>query len=184
MKYEILNNTEGIFIDVGCHIGYYSMLSSILNKNTYSIDYNDKFLDIFKKNIKKNNLKNISIIQKRINADININFNEKISLIKIDIEGDESCLLNIFKNQLKNKMIEYLIIEISPKINNTYNIMIEKLYNFGYIYIYDIGLSPQRKLNFCTNHLNNLINKLDIEKIDEYLKNMNYGQSNFLFKYR
>lgn len=113
-----------------------------------------------------------------------MNFNEKIALIKIDIEGDELCLINIFENQLKNKMIEYLIIEITPKFNNTYNVLIKKLFKFGYTYIYDIGLSPQRKLNFCTNHLNNLNNKLDIEKIDEYLKNINNGQSNFLFKYR
>lgn len=47
---------------------------------------------------------------------------------------------------LENKIIENLILEISPKKRDEYSEIIELLSKKGY-YIYDIGLSSQRKLD-------------------------------------
>ena len=48
--------------------------------------------------------------------------------------------------------------------------------------IYNIGLSPQRKLNFNTNHLSTLDKlEIDYDNLETYVQNLEHGQSNFLF---
>tara|TARA_Y100000991_G_C21973257_1_gene350715 strand:- start:3082 stop:3825 length:744 start_codon:yes stop_codon:yes gene_type:complete len=184
---EILNeNKDGLFIDVGCQLGYYSSLSSLLNIKTISIDFCDYFLDLFRQTIETNNLKNITIINQEVNEDFKlfdyVNDNDIITLIKIDIEGSEKFLIESIKEKLSKNLIKNIIIEISPKINNSYIELCKLLYKNGYL-IYDIGLSHQRQLNQNTNHLQNIENLIvDIDNIEEYINNLEHGQSNFLFR--
>ena len=183
---EILkNNLNGTYIDIGCQLGYYSILSSIIGNNTISIDSCNYFLDIFKETIKTNDLQNIKIINKHVDNNFNINdyisATDIISLIKIDIEGYEHCVINSLDVLFQNRKIENLIIEISPKLNNTYTDICKKLDSYGFK-IYDIGLSPQRKLNHNTNHLKDIRKlKVSMDNIETYIENLPYGQSNFLF---
>ena len=185
---EIFKKYDGIFIDVGSHLGYYSILASVMNKEVISIDQSNIFINLFKQTINNNNLKNINTRNILINDNTKIedvigdlNFN-KISLIKIDIEGYESQAIELFEQHIKNKIVSNIILEISPKFNNSYAELCMKLYNYGYN-IYDIGLSHQRQLNTGnTQHLSNLDNlKVNINNINEYIQNIKYGQSNFLF---
>ena len=56
------------------------------------------------------------------------------------------------------------------------------MYNFGYKNIYDWGLSPQMQLNFNTNHFREMNNRLiNINNIINYINNLEFRQSNFLF---
>lgn len=106
----------------------------------------------------------------------------RISLIKLDIEGAEEYFFNSINNLLEEDKIKNLIIEISPKYNLSYVNISKKLYGYGYK-IYDIGLSPQRQLEQNTCHLKNIDTlKVNIENIDDYIKNIEHGQTNFLFR--
>lgn len=177
---------NGIFIDVGCHLGYYSVLVDLLGCKVKSIDANENFLGLLKKTIDENNLTNIDIYQTCINESFTMNDinyqNEKITLIKIDIEGFEHFFIDKIENLLKNSIVSNMIIEISPKINDTYSDLCRKISNYGYS-IYDIGLSPQRPLVQNTCHMASLEKlNVNINDIDTYIKNLPYGQSNFLFK--
>ena len=72
--------------------------------------------------------------------------------------------------------------EISPKFDKVYDTLCTKLHSYGYN-IYDIGLSPQRKLQQNTNHLQDLDKLMvNIDSISEYIQNIPHGQSNFLFR--
>ena len=53
-------NSE-IFIDIGAHIGFYSILSSHRFEQLYSFEPNERNFKVLKKNIDKNKLKNIKI---------------------------------------------------------------------------------------------------------------------------
>ena len=53
-------NSE-IFIDIGAHIGFYSILSSHQFEQLYSFEPNERNFKVLKKNIDKNKLKNIKI---------------------------------------------------------------------------------------------------------------------------
>jgi len=185
---EILKNGNNLFIDIGCHIGYYSILGSIYNNNVISIDNNPVFLESLKKNIEINDFKNISVYNKNINELFNldelVDINQKIKLIKCDIEGNEIIFINSIKDRLKLGTIEYLIIEISPKLSNGYENLIRILLDYNYK-IFDIGLSPQRKLNNNTTLFN--LKALEINfktnhQIIDFLNNLEHGQTNLLFQ--
>lgn len=184
---EILKeDNDGLFIDVGCHFGYYSTLASLIGTQTISIDSCNSFLTLFNKTITNNNLTNIKIVIESV--DENFNLVEhipspiNINLIKIDIEGAEKFLINSIDTLLSENKIKNIIMEISPKLDKDYDTLCTKLHSYGYN-IYDIGLSPQRKLQQNTNHLQN-IDKLmiNINNISEYIQNIQHGQSNFLFR--
>ena len=53
-------NSE-VLIDIGAHIGFYSILSSHLFEQLYSFEPNERNFKVLKKNIDKNKLKNIKI---------------------------------------------------------------------------------------------------------------------------
>lgn len=183
---EILKNGNNIFIDVGTHLGYYSLIASSLGNNVIGFDCNDIYMNLFRNTIELNNFKNIKIIKNKVDSNFSldryIDVNTKIKLIKCDVEGYEIEFVKSIQTRLENKMIENLILEISPKKRNNYNKIIKSIFNFGY-HVYDIGLSPQRKLNEDTN-LTSLKDKyLDLNNIniDNYLLLFPEEQSNFLF---
>lgn len=183
---EILKNGNNIFIDVGTHLGYYSLIASSLGNNVIGIDCSDIYIDLFKKNIDLNNLKNIKILKNMVDSNFSldtiIDVNTKIKLIKCDIEGYEIEFVKSIQTRLENKTIENLILEISPTKRNEYNETIKSIFYLGY-HVYDIGLSPQRKLNEDIS-LSSLKDKyLDLNNIniDDYLTSFPQKQSNFLF---
>lgn len=177
---EILNITDGCFVDIGCHVGYYTVLSSLLGKKTYAFDCDYDYLELLNSTKNLNNLKNIKIFNDFIDGSYNLPNEikqENISLIKIDTEGQEFEILEKFLHL----DIPYIIAKISPKTNNTYIQMCKKMISLNYK-IYNIGLSPQRKLEFNTNHLSKINNlEIDYDNIENYINNLEYGQSNFLF---
>lgn len=188
---EILNeDKEGLFVDIGCHLGYYSTISSMMDIETISIDSSIHVLNLFRKTIFNNNLKNIKIYNDTVNENFDllkyINSNSNINLLKADIEGYEKFLFPSIEPLLIDNKIKNLILEISPLFDNDYSELCKKIYSYGY-QIYDIGLSPVRRLVVDSNHLQDLEKlKVPIDNIFSYIKNFRklHGmeQSNFLFR--
>jgi hypothetical protein len=184
---EILKEGNNVFIDIGCHLGYYSLLAASLNNTVYSIDSNKNNYNLFLKNITLNNYKNnITCLNKCVDKTFdlfNIPLQTRIRLIKCDIEGFEIEFVESIFNRLQNKMIDFLILEISPNLNSNYPECVLQINKLGY-YIYDIGLSPQRNLDKTTSLLtlkNKLITFNNIDDITKYVISFPEGQSNFLF---
>jgi hypothetical protein len=180
---EILESGNNLFIDIGSHLGTYSIISSMYGNNTIAIDANPNANNIFRKTIKDNNLSNIEILDLYIMKDTkleDITKSDKIRLIKTDVEGNEEIIYNIFKDKFDNKQIDYAIFEITSIFSEKYK-FIEDLYKIGYK-IFNIGLSPQRKLLENTNHLlSDEFKKSEIkEDFMTVIKELEHGQSNFL----
>lgn len=115
--YEKFRNVKknDVVIDIGASIGDFSILSSKKRaKKIYTIEMNKKLVEIMKKNIKLNNVKNIIVINKKIDS-LNEIFSyykiKKCDFLKIDCEG---CEYQIFKKiSFSNlKKIKYIALEI------------------------------------------------------------------------
>ena len=117
----------------------------------------------------------------KFSLDTIINIDTYIKLIKCDIEGYEIEFVESILERLKQKKIENLILEISPTFRDNYPEYVMKIKNLGY-FIYDIGLSPQRKLNNSTTLKSlKMINIENIENMKNYINSFPEKQSNFLF---
>jgi len=185
---EILKGGNNIFLDVGSHIGYYSLLAASLNNHVYSIDINENSSNIFLHNVEINNFQDkINFFKQYVNENFNLNNiiskDKHIRLIKCDIEGYEIEFVEKIFDRLQNKTIDYLILEISPTLRDNYHEMALKIKSLGYD-IYDIGLSPQRKLDNSTDMTSlkdKLINIDNLEEMRNYINSFPEKQSNFLF---
>lgn len=183
---EILK-PEDIFIDIGCHIGYFSVLGSISGCNVTSIDKNLNYIQFLNRTIKQNEFENIevktmTIDDKTKKTDI-IRTTQNIKLLKISIQGEEVSCINCFLDDFSKRKIENVILEVTPKYSNQYAKTILRLVTFGYK-VYDIGNSPQRELEFNTNHLENLeeLYVASIVQLEAYLSILDEGQTNFLLR--
>ena len=178
----ILNEGNFTFIDIGCHIGYYSLLAHSLNNKVISIEDNKNYYNVFNKTIVNNNIIDISnnyliidsLTKKESLPKINTN---NIQLLRSCFHGHEIYIMNLYKKYFKKKLIKYIIFQISPKLKSGYPLLCKYMNKYGYN-ICDI---ETLKNNNVTN-LNNLIKyKLDINNINNYINNLKYNQSFFLF---
>ena len=56
-------NIDGVFVDVGANIGYYSLLMAKICKKVYAIEPDAECFEILKKNVEENNLKNVVLLK-------------------------------------------------------------------------------------------------------------------------
>jgi hypothetical protein len=144
------------FIDIGAHIGYYSLFALFHNFNVKAYEQNYDIFQILHSNLSSfSNAKTFNEFVTSKNSIIDEN--QQIGLIKIDVEGNEPSIVYGLEPHLKNNQIEALIIEISPKFKPVaeWIDLINYLHSFGYK-SYDIGLSPIRVLESDTHHLDSL----------------------------
>lgn len=184
---EILKGGNKYFIDVGCHIGYFSIIANIYNNKVLSIDKNKIYTNVLQKTISNNNLKDISnILIKNIDLQ-NINQyelvidNNPIDCLKISVNNNEILVLNMFMNLIKQNKIKY-IFTIYRKNMTGYFFLIKLILNYGYK-VYDIGIDKNNeKFQNNTNHLIN-INKYEIikDKLKDYLSTLKTSETILLF---
>jgi len=135
--FEKLAKTSKIVVDVGAHIGKYTILASKINPNAevFPIEVDKDNFSILNKNISLNNLKNVHPIRvglsnkkgkakfdtwevegfEIVKTDTldNIFKDKEIDLIKIDVDGLEMNILNGGINLFSEKRIKNVIIEIN-----------------------------------------------------------------------
>jgi hypothetical protein len=182
---EILECGNNLCIDVGSHLGTYSIISSIYGNRTIAIDHNKNVNNIFRKTIMDNNLVGITVLDMYITKDIkieNIIKDDNIRLLKVDVGGSENDVYSVFKIKFEKKQIDYAMFEITSKYLERYK-FVEELYKMGYK-VFDIGLSPNRKLVNDTENLysEKMLQSELIGDFEQIIKNLSNGQSNFLFK--
>lgn len=163
-----------IFIDIGAHIGYYSLFAIFHKFKVKAYEQNSNIFQILHSNL--SSYSDAKIYNEFVTSETTlIDENQQVGLIKIDVEGNEPSIVYGLEPYLRNNQIEALIIEISPKFRpiKEWIDLIEFLNSFGYN-SYDIGLSPRRPLESNTNH---------IDKLSIFDNNILYSinQTNLLF---
>ena len=172
---EILKGGGHLFIDLGCHIGYYSVLASLYGNKVIAVDINKNYLECLHKTAMENYMNNIRIKRIDINSidkRTEITKRSKIRCVKISLNGNELIALSMFKHMLKQKNIDYLIVNYK-KGTEGFVFFMKVIAGFGYK-IHDIGLSNNDPINEGSGHLSKLeqyeIKKEDIPKYFKDLK--------------
>jgi len=106
-------NPGDTFVDVGAHIGYYSLLASRIvgsEGKVYSIEPDSKNYSLLKKNIKANNYKNIQVIKKAIS--------NKLGRINFYTNDSNTGDNRIFDNGMKRIVTKVQSTTIDEIMNN------------------------------------------------------------------
>ncbi|MEK6917439.1 MAG: FkbM family methyltransferase [Nanoarchaeota archaeon] len=151
--FEKIAKKSKVIVDVGAHIGKYTILASKVNPNAevFPIEVDKKNFITLNKNISLNNLKNVYPIRvglsnrkgrEKFNNWLREGFeivktdtldnlfkNKEIDLIKIDVDGSEFNILKGGINLFSKKRIKNVIIEIN---DNCYKEVIQFFKKYGY----------------------------------------------------
>lgn len=166
-------------IDVGAHLGYYTLMAGCFGWEVEAIERFPLFYDILERNVINNGF---SPLINCLKASVGPNYtldnlikDRPIGLIKIDVEGQEPQIIKGAQRSLSKGLIEALIIEISPKFKPlpVWIELINTVKSYGYE-TYDLGTSPTRYLNRESQHLKQL-KPFDIELLAKL------HQTNLLF---
>ena len=127
-------NQTGLVLDFGSHVGWYSMIAAKAGHRVIAFEANSERLDILKKNAELNSVNNLITTNNCwVNGDSKeLEINEEVLVLKCDLEGAEEHVIRMCKPLLEKNMIKYLLLEISPCINDSYPVLLKYLYSLGY----------------------------------------------------
>lgn len=181
---EIMKDGGYNFVDLGCHIGFFSVIVNCYNNNVLAIDKNKNFLLVLEKTIEDNNLVNLNFENMIIDENVGREYFEKfdkIRCVKISLNGQEVGAINLFKNLLKVKKIDYIFVNFK-KDTKGYIFLLKIIKKYGYK-IYDLGIQQNMKYNEKTNHLDNLETySLENKNLKNYLNNLEFKETLLLLE--
>lgn len=155
-NYLLKNKADNILFDIGCNIGYYSIISSKFCKKIYSFDANNNNLLLLQKSIKKNNINNIICYNSAVSSE-----NDLIYILKTEDQNNRNIggfkyIKNIGNNIVtSNNNIKSIKLDDFIKNNNIENIDLIKI---------DIEGGELECIRGLENTLNNnIIKKIIIE---------------------
>lgn len=126
---QIANNgTKGLFVDIGCHIGWFSRFALLKGFDVESYDGDADNLKLLEKNAPKAK-KHFAWFEAGVEPTGLI---QDINILKIDIEGNEQWAIRYFENSIKAKKVKHIIMEVTPVFNDSYPALVQKLQNYGY----------------------------------------------------
>jgi hypothetical protein len=133
---SILKQAKGkdLFVDIGCHIGYFSRLASQMGFPVKGFDGDAENLDLAKHNSPDADLRLMWFnkdTKPRKWCDGCSRF-KAIEVMKIDIEGEEESAINYWKEAFEQKAVKNVIMEVSPVFNGSYPALLERLRDWGY----------------------------------------------------
>ncbi|MFA5337019.1 MAG: FkbM family methyltransferase [Candidatus Omnitrophota bacterium] len=120
---EIIKNylpSNSVFVDVGAHHGYYSLLAYHVHKNSkiIAIEPIKENFEMLTKNIQLNKIENcelhnVSVLERSLDEILR---NRKVDFIKIGVQGREIVVLSGLKQTIKNNDKMVMLIEFDPKL--------------------------------------------------------------------
>lgn len=131
---SILKKGEGVMVDFGCHIGWYSTIALQLGYKVFGYDGDPENIVVAKKNAGKYKQ---NFITKNLWIDSNTKKEElglpagKIYFVKIDLEGNDRFAIDLLEDRLND--VQHLFVEISPVFNKSYPELVNKLAGAGFI---------------------------------------------------
>lgn len=127
-------------IDIGSHIGWYSILAAKLGYSVFAIEADKENIELLKTNAAiHNQTRHIEAHhfwvgggeQCPIYLDA---FHDEfeVELVKIDIEGNEQHAVSMLEPLLSAKKTRHIFMEVSPVFNKSYPKLVQKIIDYGF----------------------------------------------------
>lgn len=154
-------------IDVGAHIGWYSIMAAKMNYAVMAFEGDAENCAVLKRNAKLNHCADkISIYNWWIDASHPPINPEDKHFVKMDIEGNERYAVAMFAPLLRHGGANYVLMEVSPIFKPGYPRVVAQMQEWGYE-AYRLPDKPTALRELLKSH-----------KFDA---NWDFGQANFLF---
>lgn len=126
----------GVVIDIGCHVGWYSMMAALNGYDVLCVDADTEHLRVLYNNAARLHVTDhITPVRGWIGPDtveIPTVDAQRVRLLKADIEGLENEAVRICAPLFERGMIDYALIEISPVMADHYADTMLRIMNCGY----------------------------------------------------
>lgn len=132
---EVLSilNGEGIVLDFGAHIGWYSVLAGIKGHQVYAYEGDNENARVLEHNAEVNCPGKVTVRPYWVDDDsVPLHITQDIKLLKSDLEGQDHNAVRMCDKLFREKRIEFAYIEVSPVLNEAHNILIETIEDYGY----------------------------------------------------
>lgn len=104
---------EGLVLDVGAHIGWYSLLAALHGHTVAAIEADPDNIQLIQQNARQNR-KEIYTFHGYVHANPPVLPVEPVHFLKVDIEGAEPYAYEMCQKLFDEKAIKYALFEISP----------------------------------------------------------------------
>lgn len=129
---DLLASGEGILLDIGAQLGWYSALASAAGHFAYAIECDPLNVGLCRGNIARNGNGGI-VIEGRIGVDAVPLPKGRIRIAKIDIEGAEPEAIEWLDPKLAAGEVDALLIELSPVFCSGYDeLALDLVRTYGY----------------------------------------------------
>lgn len=129
----------GLFIDFGCQLGWFSTLAAMSGMNVIALDADPHCVDLTNHNLVSHVplLGSVGAHLERLGPDVEpFAVDETIPVpivVKIDVEGAERYALRKIASLIEARMVDYILIEMSPVFNDSYSGIAERLMDDGFV---------------------------------------------------
>lgn len=130
-------NENQLVVDMGSHIGWYSLIAANLGYEVISIDADKENLSVLEENAKLHRVSDLIVtkhhwIDKSSKALRLPDGNKEIELVKADVEGNESAAISMIEPLLAARNIKHVAMELSPDFNGDSAEIIKVMYSYGF----------------------------------------------------
>lgn len=130
-----LGNPDDLVIDLGCHIGWYSLIAATAGYDVLSVDADSENLELLNMSAKLNGLEDkIKTAYGWIGENtqpLPVN-GSRVRLLKADVEGAEDQVLRICAPLFAAGLVDYAFFEVSPELSDHYPDTIAQLMDYDY----------------------------------------------------
>lgn len=142
---------DGLFIDLGAQIGWYSLLAASRGLDVLAVDADTENLRLLERSAVINNFSTrIDTEYLRLGPLTNpLAIDRQVSLVKVDLEGAEFEAVRILGPAISAGLIDRLLIEVSPIFGPGYPELVQFIMRAGYrAYMMPPKKSPPYPLRF------------------------------------
>lgn len=130
----VLAEPGGWLVDVGAHVGWYTMLALRTGHPVLAVEANPENLALLESNAVLNRTRCLSAVRGFIDsATPVVPAGDRVRLFKADIEGNESDALRVFEPSFAAGHVDYALIELTPQFNARWRDSLDLFRRYGYV---------------------------------------------------